>query len=179
MKKILAMTLAATSLALTAPASAQSEQGKDSRPDIVDAAVGAPDLSTLVTAVTAAELVELLRSNGPFTVLAPINSAFADIQGTVDVLLQPENKADLQDVLAYHVIEGRLPSGRVTSLARRNALGADVEMLNGDTINILAVNGELIITDGAGNESKIIATDITTSNGVVHLIDGVLIPPAD
>lgn len=166
----------ALGLALSVPAAAQSERAAESRPDIVDTAVAADGFDTLVAAVTAAELVELLKSNGPFTVLAPTDEAFAEIQGTVDTLLEPENQEALQDVLTYHVISGRYPSERIAAAAN-GATGVELEMANGEMINVSLVNGEVIVTDSAGTEHKVIATDINSANGVIHVIDGVLIPP--
>ena len=138
-------------------------------PDIVDAAVGTPSLSTLVTAVTAAELVATLQSDGPFTVFAPTNAAFAALPaGTLETLLDPANLAQLQGILTYHVVPGAVMAGDLTD-------GMVVETVNGESITInvsdagVSINGSAMVT----------AADVVTTNGVVHIIDAVLLPPAE
>ncbi|MCJ8190503.1 fasciclin domain-containing protein [Sphingomicrobium aestuariivivum] len=162
--------IAATSLALATPAAAQSADGIDNRPDIVDAASGAPELfSTLVGLVVDAGLVEALQANGPLTVFAPTNDAFAG--ASLD--------DDVTSILTYHVVAGRYTSGRVIAAAKKSPGGVDLETLQGNTINIRLANGEVILTDQDGEEHGLVATDINTSNGVIHAIDGVLDPTAD
>lgn len=138
---------------------------------IVEIASSNPDFSTLVAAVKAAGLVETLSGEGPFTVFAPTNEAFAKLPaGTVDTLLLPENQQKLSDILTYHVVSG-------TVLAADVQPGA-VTTVNGADFTISVEGGDVIITDGEGNQSKIVQTDIEASNGVIHVIDTVLLPPA-
>lgn len=135
--------------------------------DVVDLAIATPDLSTLVDAVTAANLVTTLQGDGPFTVLAPTNAAFADIQETVDTLLLPENQADLVGVLQYHVISGDVMSGDLTD-------GMEVETLNG-TLTVVIEDGNVFFEDATGGRSQVVTADVEASNGVVHIIDRVLL----
>ena len=133
--------------------------------DIVDTAVGAGSFNTLVAAVQAADLVETLKSEGPFTVFAPTDEAFAKLpEGTIDDLLKPENKEKLQAILLYHVVPGKVMAAdvvNVTSAKTANDMSLSV-MVDGKTVKI--------------NEAQVIQTDIMTSNGVIHVIDTVLIP---
>lgn len=134
--------------------------------DIVDTAAAAGDFTTLVTAVDAAGLVEALRGDGPFTVFAPNDAAFALLpDGTVDMLVEPENRAQLQSVLTFHVAPGRYEAA---DLARLSAL----ETLNGERLSIDAADGVRIET------AQVIAADIEAANGVIHVIDRVLSPTA-
>jgi uncharacterized surface protein with fasciclin (FAS1) repeats len=153
-------TQAATPAAATPPAPATAGT-------IVDVAVGAPQFSTLVAAVQAAGLVDTLKGTGPFTVFAPTNEAFAKLPaGTVENLLKPENKAQLVAVLTYHVLPGKV-------------MAADVA---GAQVTPATVQGATLAVDGrAGvkvNTATVIAADIAASNGVIHGIDTVLLPPA-
>ena len=136
--------------------------------DIVTLAVGNEDLSTLVAAVKAAGLVETLQGDGPFTVFAPTNEAFAALpEGTVENLLKPENKDQLVAVLTYHVV-----SGEVYSKDLKN--GQTAQTVQGSDINVkLNKNGAMI------NDAKVVAADVEASNGVVHVIDHVIIPPSE
>jgi transforming growth factor-beta-induced protein len=136
--------------------------------DIVDTAVEDGRFTTLVAAVQAAELVDTLKSEGEFTVFAPTDDAFAALPaGTLDELLRPENKQSLTDILLYHVVPGKVMASDVTALtSATTVLGQDVA--------IKADMGEVYI-----NDAKVILTDIETSNGVIHVIDAVILPPAD
>lgn len=137
---------------------------------IVDIAVGTPSVSTLVAAVTAASLVDTLKSEGPFTVFAPVNEAFAALPaGTVDTLLLPENIADLQAILTYHVVPGSVMAGDLVD-------GMVVETVNGETITINVSATEGVTINGA---ATVVAADVVASNGVIHLIDSVLLPPTE
>ena len=132
---------------------------------IIDAAVATPDLSTLTAAVTAAGLVDTLNGDGPFTVFAPTDDAFAALPaGTVDSLLLPENKDKLTAILTYHVVPGAVMS-------------AD---LAGKRLNVATVNGETVHIDGTNgvtvNGATVVTADIVASNGVIHVIDSVLLP---
>ncbi len=137
--------------------------------DIVDTAVGAGKFKTLVAAVKAADLVEVLKSEGPFTVLAPTDEAFEKLpEGTVASLLKPENKEKLAAILKYHVIPSK-------------AMAADVVKLNGEEVKTVEGAKVKIKVEGKTvyiNDAKVIKTDIPCTNGVIHVIDTVLLPPA-
>ena len=138
---------------------------------IVEIAASNPDFSTLVTAVKAAGLADTLSGPGPFTVFAPTNEAFAKLPaGTVDTLLKPANKQQLAAILAYHVVPA--------AVMAKDVKPGTVETVNGATFTVAAEDGSVILTDGQGNEAKVITTDIVGSNGVIHVIDAVLLPPA-
>jgi len=133
--------------------------------DIVDTAVGAGSFKTLVAAVTAADLVETLKSKGPFTVFAPTDEAFAKLpEGTVESLLKPENKKKLIAVLTYHVVPGKVMAKDVVKLT-------EAKTVQGSSVKI-AVKGGKVSVDGA----NVVKTDIETSNGVIHVIDAVILP---
>lgn len=135
-------------------------------PDIVDTAVGAGIFETLVAAVTAADLVATLKSPGPFTVFAPTDEAFAALPaGTVESLLLPENQDQLVAILTYHVVSGALLSGDVLA-------ATELTTVQGQAIQVDAVNGRV-------NDANLIQLDIEALNGVVHVIDAVLLPPAE
>lgn len=137
--------------------------------DIVTTAVNTPALSTLVAAVTAADLVATLQGPGPFTVFAPVNDAFAALPaGTVETLLLPENIADLQAILTYHVVPGAIMASELTD-------GMVLETVNGESITI-NVSPAGVSINGSANVAM---ADIETSNGIVHVIDAVLLPPTE
>ena len=145
--------------------SASVAEAQSANKDIVDTAVAAGSFKTLVKAVQAAELVDTLKGKGPFTVFAPTDEAFAKLpQGTLDDLLKPENKARLRRILTYHVVPGRVTAADVVKLKSAKAV-------SGDTIAISA-NGGSVTVDGA----RVVKTDINTSNGVIHVIDSVILP---
>lgn len=135
--------------------------------DIVDTAAGAGSFNTLVAAVEAAGLVDTLKGDGPFTVFAPTDEAFAALpEGTVENLLKPENKGQLIAVLTYHVLPGKVMSG---DIAGKSTAAATVE---GQDLMINATDGVLV------NDANVVSADIDTSNGVIHVIDKVLLPPS-
>jgi len=135
--------------------------------DIVDTAVAAGSFETLVAAVQAAGLVDALKGDGPFTVFAPTDEAFASLPaGTVENLLKPENKDQLIALLTYHVVPGRVMS--------KDARPGSVDSLQGSAIQITESKGALMI-----NQAKVISADIDTTNGVIHVIDAVIMPPMD
>lgn len=150
----------------------------DSPGTIVAVAAGNEDLSTLVTAVTAAGLVDTLNSDGPFTVFAPPNSAFDKLpDGTVESLVQPEQKETLTGILTYHVVAGEvMAADLVAAIGAEDDGMLDITTVNGATLTASIVDGAPVLTDAAGNTSNIIATDVDASNGVVHLIDTVVMP---
>ncbi len=134
-------------------------------PDIVDTAVAAGSFSTLVAAVQAAGLVDTLKSPGPFTVFAPTDDAFAALPaGTVDELLLPENKGKLTDILTYHVVAGNFPASQL--VGKRGA----VTTVQGGDLHVNGTNGVRI------NKANVITPDVFASNGVIHVIDSVLLP---
>ena len=137
------------------------------RKDIVDTAVGAGSFKTLVAAVQAAGLVETLKGKGPFTVFAPTDEAFAKLPaGTVESLLKPENKEKLVAVLTYHVVPGKVMAADVVKLT-------EAPTVQGSKAKVKVVDGTVMI-----DNAKVVKTDIETSNGVIHVIDAVILPPA-
>ena len=144
---------------------------------IVAVAAGNEDFGTLVAAVKAADLVETLSSEGPFTVFAPVNGAFAALpEGTVEALLQEENKAALQMVLTYHVVAGKVMAADLVKLIRANDGAATVTTVEGTDLTARIVDGSVTLEDATGNEITVVATDVPAANGVIHVIDGVLLP---
>jgi uncharacterized surface protein with fasciclin (FAS1) repeats len=136
---------------------------------ITDVVAGNEDFSTLLAAVGAADLGETLAGEGPFTVFAPTDDAFAALpEGTLDTLLEPENKQQLADILTYHVLPAEVMAADVQP--------GEVVTVNGAPFTISVEDGGVFITDGAGNTAQVVTTDITTSNGVIHVIDSVLLP---
>ena len=152
-------------------------QTSETTGDIVDVAASSEALSTLVAAVKAAELVETLKGVGPFTVFAPTNDAFDALpEGTVATLLKPENKEKLTAILTYHVVSGNIKAADVLKAIKSNDGAFTFPTVMGDTLTASVEAGNVILTDGQGRKSTITNTDINTSNGVVHLIDTVVLP---
>ncbi len=148
-----------------------------SAPNLVQVASGSKDHSTLVAAVKAAGLVNSLSNAGPFTVFAPTNQAFANLpKGTVETLLQPENKSKLQAILTYHVIAGNLDSKSVVAAITAGNGEAKVTTVQGGVLVAKLDGKNVIIVDENGNKSTITAVDIYSSNGVIHVIDSVVLP---
>lgn len=142
----------------------------EAKETIVDIAVSKPDFSTLVAAVKAAGLAETLSGPGPFTVFAPTNDAFAKLPAaTLESLLKPENKDQLAGILTYHVVGAKVMAADVKPGA--------VKTVNGAEFTVSVEGSDVIITDGQGNKSKVVTTDVEASNGVIHVIDTVLLPP--
>jgi uncharacterized surface protein with fasciclin (FAS1) repeats len=145
--------------------------------NIVETAVATPDLSTLVAAVTAAGLVDTLASPGPFTVFAPTNAAFAKLPaGTVETLVKPENKATLTSILTYHVIAGKFTSTDVMAAIRKGGGKAVLPTVNGGTLTATMQGKHLVLTDAKGGKSTVKMADFMQTNGVVHVIDTVVMP---
>ena len=160
-------------LAMTAPASARCDKGKAHHElatqgrDIVDTAVAAGQFQTLTAALGAAGLADTLKSDGPFTVFAPTDEAFRALPaGTLDRLLRPENRAELRRILTYHVVAGRIEA--------RDLAGRQVRphTIAGPRLDIDARQGVSV------NQARVVQADVETSNGVIHVIDRVLLPPA-
>lgn len=145
--------------------------------DIVDVAAGSNAHTTLVAAVKAAGLVETLKSKGPFTVFAPTNDAFAKLPaGTVDNLLKPENKAALAGILTYHVVAGTLDAKAVVAAIEKGGGKAVLTTVAGGKLTAAVENGKVVLTDEKGGKSTVTTTDLKASNGVIHVIDTVLLP---
>jgi uncharacterized surface protein with fasciclin (FAS1) repeats len=145
--------------------------------DIIDNAVNSKDHTTLVAAVKAAGLVDTLKGAGPFTVFAPTNEAFAKLPaGTVDTLLKPENKATLTKVLTYHVVPGRLTAKDIAAKAKMHGGKAMLTTVEGENLTAWEKNGAWYLTDAKGGTSKITIPNVMQSNGVIHVVDTVLMP---
>ncbi len=145
--------------------------------NIVENAVNSKDHTTLVAAVKAAGLVETLMSPGPFTVFAPVNSGFAKLpKGTVETLLKPENKAMLTKILTSHVVSGKLSASKLMKMAKANGGRYNMKAVSGDALTAVIKNGDLYIFDESGGASKITVADVNQSNGVIHVINNVLLP---
>jgi len=158
-------TIAAAAAILAAPAAFAHDHNKQAKADIVDTAVAAGQFKTLAAALGAAGLVDALKSEGPFTVFAPTDEAFAKLpDGTVEELLKPENKAALTAILTYHVVPGKVKANQVVNLDA-------AQTLNGQMVDI-DVSGSTVMVDGA----TVVAADIMASNGVIHVVDSVIMP---
>jgi uncharacterized surface protein with fasciclin (FAS1) repeats len=145
--------------------------------DVVDTAVGSQDHTTLVAAVKAAGLVDTLKGPGPFTVFAPTNAAFSKLPaGTVDTLLKPENKAMLTGILTYHVVAGKVAAKDVVKLIKKGGGKAEIKTVAGGTLTAKLDGASVVLTDAKGNSAKVVAADLMSSNGVVHVIDTVVLP---
>jgi uncharacterized surface protein with fasciclin (FAS1) repeats len=161
MKKMMMRTGVALAIVAALVAGTAARQQKD----IVDTAVGAGSFKTLAAALKAAGLIETLKGAGPFTVFAPTDEAFAKLPaGTLDELLKPENKAKLTAILTYHVVPGKVMASQVTSL--KNA-----KTVNGQSVKISTMGGSVMI-----DNAKVVKTDIAATNGVIHVIDTVILP---
>jgi uncharacterized surface protein with fasciclin (FAS1) repeats len=145
--------------------------------DVVDTAIGSQDHTTLVAAVKAAGLVDTLKGAGPFTVFAPTNAAFGKLPaGTVDTLLKPENKAMLAGILTYHVVAGNVTAKDVMALIKKGKGKAEIKTVAGGTLTAKIDGGAVVLTDAKGHSAKVVATDLMSSNGVIHVIDSVVLP---
>ena len=152
-------TLLALNTAINAAFAQESEM------DIVDTAVAAGQFETLAAALTAADLVDTLKSEGPFTVFAPTDEAFAKLpEGTVENLLKPENRDQLTAILTYHVVAGKVTSDQVVDLT-------EAATVNGQSVDISVGSGGVMV-----DNAMVVATDIMATNGVIHVIDSVILP---
>ena len=144
---------------------------------IVALAQGNTQVSTLVTAITAAGLGETLSGTGPFTVFAPSNTAFAKLdKATLDGLLKPENKAKLASLLTYHVVAGNVKSGDLAKMITDGKGTATVKTVNGGTLKASMYGSKIVLTDAKGDKSTVTAADMVASNGTIHLVDTVVMP---
>jgi uncharacterized surface protein with fasciclin (FAS1) repeats len=193
MKKLVLAACISTSLlaacgSMQTPMASQSPTGSMSAPmvggaamypskDIVDNAVNSRDHTTLVAAVKAAGLVDTLKSAGPFTVFAPTNAAFAALPaGTVDNLLKPENKPMLSNVLTYHVLPGRVDAAALAQQIRAGNGRAMLKTASGGTLIATMSGSNVLITDAKGGSATVTIADVYQSNGVIHVVNKVLLP---
>ncbi|WBU90875.1 fasciclin domain-containing protein [Cellulophaga omnivescoria] len=145
--------------------------------DIVSNAVNSKDHTTLVAAVKAADLVETLQGEGPFTVFAPTNMAFEKLpKGTVETLLMPENKATLQKVLTYHVVAGKHSAADIMKAIKMGKGKAEFTTVAGEKLTAMVTKGKVQLKDVAGNVSTVTIADVNQSNGVIHVVDTVVLP---
>ena len=145
--------------------------------NIVENAVNSKDHTTLVAAVKAAGLVDTLESAGPFTVFAPTNEAFAKLPaGTVDTLLKPENKDQLKKVLTYHVVSGKMSAKDIEKAIKDGGGKATLTTVEGGTLTATKVGGKIVLTDEKGGTSTVTIANVYQSNGVIHVVDSVLLP---
>ena len=182
MKKLFFAALALVALASAPKVYAQKDPmvgGAAMYPtkDIVDNAVNSKDHTTLVAAVKAAGLVETLKSAGPFTVFAPTNEAFDKLPaGTVETLVKPENKATLTKILTYHVVAGRLSAKDIAAKIKAGHGKAMLTTVQGGTLTAMMKGGKLVLTDEKGGTSTVTIADVFQKNGVIHVVDTVLMP---
>lgn len=145
--------------------------------NIIENAVNSKEHTTLVAAVKAAGLVETLESKGPFTVFAPTNAAFDKLpKGTVETLLKPENIKTLQNILTYHVVAGKMNASDIDKAIKRGGGKAMLKTVSGGTLTAWMKGKDLYISDESGNKAKVTIADVNQSNGVIHVIDTVLLP---
>ncbi|WP_104736146.1 fasciclin domain-containing protein [Hanstruepera ponticola] len=169
MKKLVLILTIALTLGVTANASAQES--------IVEVAVGNEDFTTLVTALKAANLVSALQGDGPFTVFAPTNDAFAKIDSkTLNSLLEQKNQKALANILTYHVIPGKITATDVVAALKKGNGMVELKTLNGQMLTVLEKDGKIWLKDSNGNFSEITTTDVMGSNGVIHVINTVVMP---
>ena len=189
MKKVLVMVLlAVASIAIANQCTYAQMKSTDMNPmvggapmlkakDIVDNAMNSQDHTTLVAAVKAAGLVATLKSKGPFTVFAPTNDAFEKLPaGTVDMLLKPENKTMLTKVLTYHVLAGKFDSDAIAKRIKAGHGKAWLKTVSGDKLTAWMDGSTLVLTDEKGGQSRVTIANVYQSNGVIHVVDTVLLP---
>ena len=181
-KITLRTAVAAVAMIAAAPVVAQSNPrvggaAMCANKTIVDNAVNSKDHTTLVAAVKAADLVGTLSGPGPFTVFAPTNAAFAKLPaGTVDTLVMPENKATLTNILTYHVVAGTMTSKQIAAAIRAGRGTATLTTVQGEPLKAMMAGGRLVLTDAKGGTSMVTIKDVMQSNGVIHVVDTVLMP---
>ncbi len=183
MKKTFLTTLAVAAMAITSlTAHAQTDPtvgGAAMYPTktIVENAVNSPINKTFVAAVKAGGLVDTLNSPGPFTVFAPTDDAFAKLPaGTVDTLVKPENKDTLDKILTYHVVAGRISSKQLAGMIKKGGGKAMLKTVQGEDLTFTMSDGKIMLTDAKGGMATITTADVFQSNGVIHIIDTVLMP---
>ena len=172
-RSTLALAITAATLIVT-PAAAAPSAGKG---NIVATAMSSPQHKTLVAAVKAAGLVDTLAGKGPFTVFAPTDAAFAALPaGTVDTLLKPENRDQLASVLTYHVVPGKVAAADLLAAITANGGSASLTTVEGGTLTATVADGKVKLTDERGGTATVVAADLMSSNGVVHVTDAVSLP---
>jgi len=180
LKQFAAITLSAVLATAAFTASAEVMVGGAAMvptKDIIDNAVNSKDHTTLVAAVKAAGLVETLKGPGPFTVFAPTNEAFAALPaGTVDTLLKPESKPTLTKILTYHVVAGKMDAAALTKAIKAGHGKATLKTVSGGMLTATAKMGTVMVTDESGGTAKVTIADVMQSNGVIHVVDTVLMP---
>ena len=169
MKKLVLILTVALTIGISRNVTAQGS--------IVEVAIGNEDFTTLVTALKAADLVSALQGDGPFTVFAPTNDAFAKIDSeTLNSLLEQKNQKALTNILTYHVISGKITATDVVAALKKGNGMVELKALNGQVLSVMEKNGKIWLKDSNGNLSEISATDVMGSNGVIHVIDTVVMP---
>jgi uncharacterized surface protein with fasciclin (FAS1) repeats len=186
MRSFFALLVLALGMSVTASAQMMSEGGDNpmvggaamyKTKNIVENAVNSKDHTTLVAAVQAAGLVDTLKGAGPFTVFAPVNSAFEKLPaGTVDMLLKPENKATLTKILTYHVVAGNFDSKAIAKAIKKGNGKAEFTTVEGGKLWASMDGKNLILTDEKGGKSLVTIADVRQSNGIIHVVDSVLMP---
>ena len=182
MKKFYAFSLFALVTLMAGTAFAQKPVTVGGAPmyankNIIENAVNSADHTTLVAAVKAAGLVETLQGAGPFTVFAPVNAAFKALPaGTVDTLLKPENKSTLTAVLTYHVVPGRLNAQALTRMVKQGGGKATLKTVQGEELRVTVSGQTIKVIDAKGGVAKVTISNVNQSNGVIHVIDRVLLP---
>lgn len=186
--KFIALGAVSFSLLLAGQVSAQSMKSKEKTvmvggaamypsKNIVENAVNSKDHTTLVAAVKAAGLVETLSSKGPFTVFAPTNAAFDKLpKGTVETLVKPENKAMLTKILTYHVLAGNYSAKAIWEAVKKGGGKATMKTVEGENLTFWTKGKDLYVRDAKGHDAKVTIADVNQSNGVIHVIDTVLMP---
>ncbi|WP_406698328.1 fasciclin domain-containing protein [Sphingomonas qomolangmaensis] len=170
-------TMAAPAATATAPNPKVGGAEMLATKTIVENASAAPSLSTLVTAVKAADLAETLSGAGPFTVFAPENDAFTRLApGTLDTLMKPENKAVLAKVLTYHVVPGKVSLAQLQEQMKAGGGTATLTTVEGSPLTVTTEGAAIVLTDVSGNKSYVAIPDVNQSNGVVHIVNGVVVP---
>lgn len=189
----LSLALSSTALVLAAPVALASMDGAKAATDettvevggapmypsknIIENAVNSKDHTTLVAAVKAAGLVETLSGPGPFTVFAPTNAAFEKLPaGTVETLVKPESKETLTKILTYHVVAGKVSAADLTAAIEAGGGKASLPTVEGGTLTAAIVDGKVVLSDAAGGTSTVTIADVNQSNGVIHVVDTVLMP---
>lgn len=175
---IVAAALAATTGLVAAPALADHHKAAaPASPNIVATAMSTGVHNTLVAAVKAAGLVETLSGPGPFTVFAPTDTAFAKLpEGTVATLVKPENKGTLTTILTYHAVAGKVTAADLVSLIKKHGGTATLTTVSGGKLKARLSGDKIVITDAAGGVTAVTTADVMTSNGVIHVTDGVFLP---
>jgi len=181
MKKLIIAAFALVALAIAPKTYAQTKMvgGAAMYPtkDIIDNAVNSKDHTTLVAAVKAAGLVETLKGEGPFTVFAPTNEAFDKLPaGTVSTLLKPENKATLTKILTYHVVAGRFSAADIAAKIKAGMGKAEFKTVSGGTLTAMKEGKKIYLVDEKGGKSWVTIADVNQKNGVIHVVNTVLMP---